>query len=54
MPVMAKILPCPVPCEMPNILDNEPEYSTRAFTFVYKSLIASHILPLIPNSVNSL
>ena len=38
----ANILPCPIPCEISNSLDNAPEYNTRALTLVYKSFMANH------------
>ena len=34
----ASILPCPVPCEMSNVFDSEPEWSTWALTSVFKGL----------------
>ena len=47
----ARILTCPVPLSMLNDLDRDPEYNTGALILVYKYIMTSHILSLIPNSV---
>ena len=49
----ARILYCPVPCKISISLDSAPAYNTFALTLVWRSLIISHILPLIPNSENN-